>query len=495
MRPSLSSPRPTGRPGPTTPSRAAEAAALGAIGLLAVALGWIVVRYDGFDAGIGLAIGLTAAGIACVAVVLAGPIACLAAIAALTVGGIQPRLAEVGGVEVTLVDVFYVGLVGWWLLGVIGRAQAPEPEARPRIAFGQMIALALFIYVGLTFLHVAASNPDALFESVVSWLRLAATLSIAFLAASVIDSKRDVRIVLGAIAVAGVGAVAFAAVDADGLLGDRVGGALGPNALGLVSGLLLVIAAFGAVTKNPAFRTVLVVAGIAGLLLAKSVASLVAVGLALALGASLAGRSGAAQRVARPVLALVLAGVVVFGVVQLVRPEVTPGSAGFRTSSANQRILLGAAGLEIFERNPVIGAGWRQSSDPALIGDREIVAEVRRRFPDAPELFYPDVSPSSVHNTYVQILADLGLVGFGLFAGLIVAIGLGAWRLLAAMDRAAELRPEAWALSLSLLLLLVWLNDNPLFGGQVETTLAALLVGTLAAVSRLDTRAPAPVAQ
>ena len=158
-----------------------------------------------------------------------------------------------------------------------------------------------------------ARIPTRLSDSIVSWLRLAATLSIAFLAASLIETKRDVRIVLGAIALAGVGAVVFAAVNADGLLGDRAGGALGPNALGLVSGLLLVIAAFGAVTTKAPFRIVLVVAGVAGLLLAKSVASFVAVGLVLALGASLAGRPSPLQRVARPVLALAVAGVVVFG--------------------------------------------------------------------------------------------------------------------------------------------------------------------------------------
>ena len=44
-------------------------------------------------------------------------------------------------------------------------------------------------------------------------------------------------------------------------------------------------------------------------------------------------------------------------------------------------------------------------------------------------------------------------------------------------------------LSLGLLLLLVWLNDNPLFGGQVPTNpVGALLVGTLAAYSRIDAR-------
>ena len=207
---------------------------LGAVGLLAVALGWIVVRFDGFEAEIGPAILLIAAGVGSVALIMTGPIACLAAIAALTVAGIQPQLAEIGGVEATLVDVFYLGLVGWWLRAVIGRAQQPDPAPRPRIAFGQRIAIVLFAYVCLTFFHVAGSNPDGLSDSIVSWLRLAATLSIAFLAASVIETKRDVRIVLGAIALAGVGAVIFAAVNADGLLGDRAGGALGPNALGLV---------------------------------------------------------------------------------------------------------------------------------------------------------------------------------------------------------------------------------------------------------------------
>jgi O-antigen ligase len=463
----------------------AEAAILGAVGLLSIALGWIVVRFDGFEAGIGPAILLIAGGVGSVALIMTGPILCLAAIAALTVAGIQPQLAEIGGVEATLVDVFYLGLAGWWLRDVIGRAQDPGRVPRPRIAFGQRIAIVLFVYVCLTFFHVAGSAPDALFESIVSWFRLAATLSIAFLAASMIKTERDVRIVLGAIAVAGVGAVVFATINADAVLVDRAGGALGPNALGLVSGLLLVIAAFGAVSNKAAFRVLLVVAGVAGLLLAKSVASFVAVGLVLALGASLAGRPSATQRITRAVVALALAGVVVFGIVQLVRSEVTPGSADFRSSSATQRIVLGAAGLEIFERNPLIGAGWRQSSSPAVIGDREIAREVRQRFPDALGTFYPDVSPSSVHNAYVQVLADLGLIGFVLFAALIFAIAAAAWRLLRSMNQGDALRPEAWAISLGLLLLLVWLNDNALFGGIPPTVVGALLVGTLAAISRI----------
>jgi hypothetical protein len=38
---------------------------------------------------------------------------------------------------------------------------------------------------------------------------------------------------------------------------------------------------------------------------------------------------------------------------------------------------------------------------------------------------------------------------------------------------------------MSLVLVLVWLNDNPLYGGQIETTLIPLGVGILAALSRI----------
>jgi hypothetical protein len=40
-------------------------------------------------------------------------------------------------------------------------------------------------------------------------------------------------------------------------------------------------------------------------------------------------------------------------------------------------------------------------------------------------------------------------------------------------------------LALALVLILLWLNDNPLYGGQVETITLALLLGTLAALARM----------
>jgi hypothetical protein len=88
-----------------------------------------------------------------------------------------------------------------------------------------------------------------------------------------------------------------------------------------------------------------------------------------------------------------------------------------------------------------------------------------------------------VHNTYVQILADLGVVGFALFAAALASIAVGATRVLR-QARDGPLWPHAMCASLGLLLILLWLNDNPLYGGQVETILLALLVGIVAAIGR-----------
>ncbi len=230
---------------------------------------------------------LTAGGLGCAALIMTGPQTCLAAIGALTITGFLPVIAQSGDVDVNLADVFYVGAVAWWLVGVVERAGRSVPEQRPRIAFGQAVAIAFLAYAGLTLVTVASSDSGAVGSALVSWLRLVQTASLAWLAASLIESKRDIHLVLGAIAAAGVIAVADGALSGGGLLTERSGGSLGPNTLGLVSGLLLLFAAFGGVTSKAPYRIALAATGLLGLLLTKSVASLVATGFVLALGASL----------------------------------------------------------------------------------------------------------------------------------------------------------------------------------------------------------------
>jgi O-antigen ligase len=466
--------------------RALEAVALGAAALVAIALGWVVANNDGFGPDMGSAALLTLGALASFGLIMAGPVPCLAGIAVASVAFYGQPLGQVGTLSVAPGDVLYAGLVGWWLLRTLGRAQGDFPDDRPRIAFGQSMAILFFAYTALTFWNVALSDPGALGDSVVSWLRLIQTASIAFLAASVIETKQDVRLVLGAVVIAGILAIILA-VSAGGnvLSGRATAGSLGPQSIGMLSGLILLIGAFGAASVNVRHRIALAAVGLFGLLIAKSVASFVAVGFALALGAAFMAAASSAQRVTRVALTVGLAGVLVFGAVQLFRPEVTPGSEEFKDSSAARRILTIAAGFEIFERNPVIGAGWRQSSNPGVIGDRDVVTDVRRRFPEARPAYYTDVTPTFVHNAYVQVLADLGLVGFLLFVAVIVAIAVRVRDLLRRLGSDHELRREAWVMGLGLLLLLVWFNDKPMFGGQPETVVAALLIGTLAATSRI----------
>jgi len=462
--------------------------------LLSVALGRDVAAWDGDQEMGGVLLGVAAA-LACAVIVAIGPVACLAAIGGLAAAGLLPVLSRAGGVDLTLADLFYVGVVGGWALQSL-RDRASAAMARPAPSpVPQLPALLFLAFAGLTLWHVRAVDPGEFGDSLVSWLRLVQTASLAWLAAATIRTKRDLSVVLGAVAVGGVVAVALAleaAVSSGGNpLVERYAASLNANALGLVSGLLLVLAMFAGVSRRAGPRLLLGAAGAVGLFLAKSVGAFVATGLAVAVGASLTGRGGQLQRASRGLVAVAIAAVVVFGLVQFLRPTSAPTDSGFRESSASQRIIVGAAGLEVFVRNPVIGAGWRRSDSPAVIGDPEIASVLRARFPDAKHDFFPDVNPTSVHNAYVQILADLGLVGFALFAAALASIGLGVARVLRRV-RGTAVWPHAWCASLGLILIMLWLNDNPLYGGQVETIILALLVGLLAAAGRRPPRAEAP---
>jgi O-antigen ligase len=463
--------------------------ALGVVCLvfLCVAVGRDVAAVGGAEPRFGPVLIGVAAASALAVLVRIGPVVCLAGIGGLAAAGWLPVLDHFGGVDATLADVLYVGAVAGWAAGALKENSDAGSGTRAGERIPQLPAILFLAFAGLTLWHVQAVDPGGLEDSLISWLRLIETASLAWLAAAVLGTRRDVTLVLTAVAVGGTVAVALAleaGLSGGGdLLEGRYTGSLNVNALGLVSGLLLMLAATRGVSRRAAYRLALGGTGVVGLFLAKSVGAFIATGLALALAAGLAGRRGQLQRATRVVVALTIAGVVVFGLVQVLRPTSIPTEASFRESSASQRIIVGAAGLEVFERNPVIGAGWRRSDSPMVIGDAEIASELRSRFPRAKEEFFPDVNPTSVHNTYIQVLADLGLVGFALFAAALISIGLGITKLLR-RERDGELWPQAWGASLGLVLILLWLNDNPLYGGQVETILLALLVGIVAAIGR-----------
>jgi O-antigen ligase len=261
-----------------------------------------------------------------------------------------------------------------------------------------------------------------------------------------------------------------------------------PNALGLTSGLLVLMAAVGGLGPQLHYRIPLVFVGAVGLAQSKSVGGIVGTCVAVTLGLALLHShrvSVPGLRALRALAALVVALAVAYGVASVVRPENLPHTEDFETSSAWHRTVVGAAGLELAVRNPVIGVGWRRSSEAHVIGDPDLTRDLRVRFSGTREEFFPDAEPTSVHNAYVQVAAETGLIGLVLLGALLLSLGRDIRRLLQRVSRDSLLWRQLWYLTWGVVLVLVWLNDNPIFGGQVETVVLAALAGAMAGASRL----------
>jgi O-antigen ligase len=453
----------------------------GCLLLVALACGRLVVETQSIDAAtLPLLLG-TVAALAAVGVMFIGPVASVAAVAGLSMVTQLPSLPIVPGVDVRPADAFYVGLLGWTVSRLV--QPAPVRESAPTLRSAPILVLLGF--AGLTLLYVVAVDPGAAQGSFVSWLRIVQTVSVGFLTAFFLASTRDVKVVLATVAVAGVAIVVIGitGIAAGADASDRVGGVAGPNTVGLISGLLMLMAVVGALGPQLVYRLPLgIVAGV-GLVEAKSIGSIVATSVAviLALGLASSTRRGVAGlRAAKLVIAVLVALGLAYGVASAVRPGDLPGSEGFRSSSAWHRTVVGSAGVELALRHPVIGVGWRRSSSPDVIGDPDIATDLRARFSTTKEEFFPDVEPTSVHNSYVQVAADLGFVGLALLIVVLWTLGRDIGRLIRRVPANSELWRLLWFLAWGIVLILIWLNDNPLFGGQAETVLLAVLVGAIA---------------
>ncbi|MBW3548175.1 MAG: O-antigen ligase family protein [Actinobacteria bacterium] len=140
---------------------------------------------------------------------------------------------------------------------------------------------------------------------------------------------------------------------------------------------------------------------------------LLAVG-GLVLGLVLAAR--VEVRVARPAASLGLVALVSAGGLAAL------GRAGRLTLSSSDRVGEAAAALSLAADHPIagVGPGWRSFEWTGADGYRR-VAEF-------------------VHNEYLQVLAEMGVVGLALLVGLLVAVGTVVWR-----GRSAASSTELWA--------------------------------------------------
>ncbi len=86
----------------------------------------------------------------------------------------------------------------------------------------------------------------------------------------------------------------------------------------------------------------------------------------------------------------------------------------------SQRTLLAYIGARIWLHHPIVGVGWEGSSEVSAFGPE--LPAAHSRFPHVSALAFPSTQhPYGVQILYVQVLADLGVVGFVLLVALFAA--------------------------------------------------------------------------
>jgi O-antigen ligase len=421
-----------------------------------------------------------------------GPRWCLAVLVITTVFGWSAASTSAGRVNLRVTDIPYLALLGWVL---VIRARSGVR----RVNIGQRM-LAVFVAVlCISLLPIVASSPHSFLDAFVSWARLAETLSVVWLIPYSVERPSDRRFLIGVVVTAcsvELGKAILHEAIGGGLSGrlsdGSLGGGTGPDSLGLFAAILAVTVLHTSVPRRRWLRWALVALALVSLGLTRSAGGIAAAGLVL----GLAPISMPSNR--RPWGVLVLPArvllmlLVLFATLIWLKPFDVPGSATFGTGSANVRLIYGVDGIEQFIHHPILGVGFQQSSQSSNFDNPNIVADLHRFFPDAmSSTIIPDshacTSPNpqtncnitTVHDAYVQIAAESGLVGIIAFVLMVLVMGRRIHGL-----RRRDLDPEharllRWAVLL-LVVIMIWWNDNPLYGGHAETVLAALALGILA---------------
>jgi len=267
-------------------------------------------------------------------------------------------------------------------------------------------------------------------------------------------------------------------------LAGRSGGVIGISPLGLVSGLLVLHALIERDGNRWSIVWIFSLAlGLLGLYLAKTVSA----AFAVAVTATVYFASMRSRRF--DLLRWAVVGTIMMTAAALAiwtaRQSDVLGMGDVSGGSFAQRIMIGYAGLQVFLDNPLIGVGWQASTAEAVIGTRALTAVLMENFRHLPTLYFSK-PPTSLHNMYIQFLAELGIIGFALFVWVCFRTGKSLARIVKNTPAESPYRVRAQFYALGLIYLLVWWNNSPLFGGQIETMLAFTFLGLLANVAQLE---------
>ncbi|HET8606892.1 MAG TPA: O-antigen ligase family protein [Gaiellaceae bacterium] len=154
--------------------------------------------------------------------------------------------------------------------------------------------------------------------------------------------------------------------------------------------------------------------------------------------------------------------------------------------SWSQRLMLGYIGVRIFVDHPVLGVGFQGSQDRFAYGPQ--LAQAHARFPNQPAQAFPsDAHPWGVQNGPIQALADMGVIGFALLAGTVIASLVLAGRLaLRAPPMLARLGLVAFGW---ILFAVAAISGVGLYAGIPSDALLWLGIGLAGALAAMDARA------
>ena len=471
--------------------------------LAGAALGWLIANVNAVGLqGPALWGFLTVAVATVLAAALVRPVYLVIGLLAISFvnPGLLPILAEFGEMSVRVPDLLLI--LSCFVLSIRFLYEGKLTVSRDFMALVVPIEH-FFVYVGVSLIWVWFYVPSFFPASLASYLRLLVTAVIALVTHWSLRSYRDVgrfQCALLAFALASVSIGIWEAWNGNEALAratraeatpERYGGLLGVNSLGLVSGLLVI---YGLVRRGSGAHRfawlVPLAAGFIGLFLAKSISSTLATTGTAAIylwGSAWSVRGSPSHNVKRLAIGALALAVMAVAIYQLRTDDVT-ALLSLTGGSLAHRLMLAYAGLLIFVEHPVAGVGWRASAAEEVVGSPSLNASLMQKFGLLPIHYFPVEQATSVHNMYVQILAELGLIGLLVFSYCCYRVGRALGRIASGLAEGSPYKPLMRFHTLVLVFLLIWWNANPLFGGQIESVLAFFSVGVLSSLSQLSRR-------
>ena len=452
------------------------------VGLLVVAFGDLEGMGRAPIVGLGAFVGAF--------LVLRGPLTCFTLLVGFEFLGWRHPILSWRGIDLQVTDFFYILTIGSCIAHGRASSAALPKDSDPISAFRSL--LPILLVTGFGVLRVAQREPDFFETSLISWIRFAQTLSVAWFVPRIIVTEQALTRVLRASEIGALLSVGAALVDA-ALRGNplgvssRVYGFGDPNTLGMLGGYLLARGFFQRDAPAP-WRLFIALVGALGLVGTRSVSSILATGGACVFGWWIEQQPRLSIGLRRILLSTTAVAIAFLGVV-ILRPEVAPSARVFWWSSAAERLVVGIAGLRLFWSNPIVGVGWQASTTGELASPANM-RPLKDHFRLANPAFF---APRRVttHNAYIQVLAELGIIGFAAFVFVALRLG-GRVRRLLHRVRGAPLEARTLELVISTMLVVVWFNQNPIFGGQIETEGLSLFLGCLGVIGRLTTEPAAP---